>query len=101
MRGRTTPFKNSVFRKEDFECHEESNPQPDITEEEFHHFETNRSRINNKSKEQYLLGTMHLNLLEHDDVFAISRILPQSQHSLNPQEKACDSTHMKQPPLKP
>ena len=43
---------------------------------------------------------MHLNVLEHDDVFAISRILPQSQHSLNPQEEACDGTHMKQPPLK-
>ena len=43
--GKGLPSKNSVFRKEDFECDEKSNPQPDVTEEEFYHFVTNRSRI--------------------------------------------------------
>ena len=44
---------------------------------------------------------MHIiNLLEHYDVFAISRILSQSQHGLNPEKKTGHSRHVKLPPLK-
>ena len=43
---------------------------------------------------------MQLFLLEHDDVFPISRILSQSQHGLNPEKKAGECGHVILPPLK-
>ena len=46
--GEGFPLKNSVVREEDFECDKKSNRKPDVTEEEFTHFETNRSRIKEK-----------------------------------------------------
>ena len=37
-------IENSLIEKEDFKGDEKSNPQPDVTKEEFCHFETNGSK---------------------------------------------------------
>ena len=43
--GNGEPVKYSLFGKEDFKCDEKSNPKPDVTQEEFHHFVKNGPKI--------------------------------------------------------